>query len=1423
MELEREIYEKYNINPESISYAEMHGTGTKQGDPIELEALSTVFKEKTAKQNFCAIGSVKSNIGHTSAASGIASIQKVLLCMQKETLVPTLNFHQPNDHFDFANSPFYVNTQVKPWTSSGSLPLRACVSSFGFSGTNAHVVVEAYVPGPARPSASSASGEAGKPLLMVLSAKKKEQLNTQVGEIGDFLLAEPDLELADAAYTLQIGREPMDYRLAVVADSREKLLGLLDAYLSGRPAEGVFSAYVKESRKEIRIFETDEDAKALSEAWIKAKKLNKIAELWVKGWNLDWNRLYGEIKPRRISLPAYSFAKERYWLPKLALQTDQVPPIAASSVEANLPATVAAKRVPRLLRKHWRPSSSTQVRKNVQSVVILANSETANLADQLSRYFPQYEIVSADRTGIATSGFEWHNYDGLVDLIGCGTDADDSMDWISWLQKLVEHGNKEGLTLLGVTKGLESLQNDRVNLAGATRAGLYRMLQSEYSYLHSRHVDTDAYAEDDELARLIAEELILVSEEPEVCYRNGQRYTSLLEEEHFSDENGEFAIEVETFPEDRVLLITGGTRGLGLLCAQHFVRKYQVKKLVLTGREALPPRDEWVRLNQMNDSTRRKIRAIQELEGLGIQVHVLSLRLSDVAAAMQSLQDIGRNLGPIGGVIHCAGMADWRNPAFIRKNADDIRKVLEPKVEGLQTLYRLLPKEPLQFFVLFSSVSSIVPSLAVGQSDYAMSNAYMDYFAEAYQQEVPIVSIQWPNWKESGMGEAKSKSYAETGLLGMTDAEGLQWLDRILAQKLRSVVLPAVVDIEHWKPDLLMRRDVRKMAPSEAGNIRAKSPEDASPKTTGDIYEKTQAWLIELFAKELKILPDHLAADEPFQEYGVDSIILTQLLQQINGEIEANLDPSIIYEYPTIQSFAAWLAKEFAGALTKVLGNLPAGAVDKGTSEQHSAGPLVDRAQSELSDELNNRSSVRGTQANDIAVVGLSCRFPGAENLDAFWELLSAGRSAIRQVPEERWHHEGTCYAGLLNDIHHFDPSFFQLSEEDAKAMDPQSLVVLEQCLNLWYHAGYAHEEVKGKAIGVYLGGRSQHRPTEESLQHVRNPIAAMGQNYMAANVSQFFDLRGPSVVIDTACSSALVGMNMAIQALYSGEIEAAVVGGVSLLDTEDAYRMFGQRGILSKGSSFHIFDERGSGIVLGEGVGIVLLKTLDQARRDGDSIYAVVKAAAVNNDGRTVGPAAPNPQAQKDVMRAALDRSGKRPEDISYIEANGSGSAVTDLLELKAIQSVYRAEGPAPIGVGSVKPNIGHPLCAEGIAGFIKVVLMLQHRSQVPFLSGEKAMPHFDPESAGIHFNREAEEWRESQPVAAINCFADGGTNAHVILESWTEQAGYLTRRRPLPAPELKKRSLSAKDTVMTVAGKSAGEPQIAHGTRGIFWKTFA
>jgi acyl transferase domain-containing protein len=414
-------------------------------------------------------------------------------------------------------------------------------------------------------------------------------------------------------------------------------------------------------------------------------------------------------------------------------------------------------------------------------------------------------------------------------------------------------------------------------------------------------------------------------------------------------------------------------------------------------------------------------------------------------------------------------------------------------------------------------------------------------------------------------------------------------------------------------------------------------------------------------------------------------------------------------------------------------------------------------------------------------------------------------------VPGERWGRATGYYAGLLEDVAHFDPAFFHISEADAQAMDPQALLLLEESLNLWYQAGYSPQEIKGQAIGVYLGARSQHRPSAEILNAARNPILAVGQNYLASNISRFFDLHGPSLVVDTACSSALVAMQLAIQALRSGEITSALVGGVSLLNIS-ALEIFKERGILNSGPDFHVFDRRAQGALLGEGVGMVWLKSVDQALSDGDQIYAVIKGLAINNDGHIAGPTAPNLQAQKEVMQTALRRSGKQPEQIDYVEVNGSGSEVTDLIELKAIESVYRASSTAPCELGSMKPNIGHPLCAEGIASFIKVVLMLHHRQSVPFLSAREPMTHYDLAASPFYFSRGLDVRKHVPTIAALNCFADGGTNAHLILEAHESET---VRRQPISPPVLQKINVYSRPVAVVEAREGSGS-KADDGTNG-------
>nr|WP_234025570.1 SDR family NAD(P)-dependent oxidoreductase [Bacillus paralicheniformis] len=304
IELEKEIYEKYDIHPETINYVEMHGTGTKLGDPIELEALSTVFKEQTDKKNFCAIGSVKSNIGHTAAAAGVASIHKVLMGLKHRRLVPTLNFEKHNELFDFEQSPFYVNTETKPWPTFGDTPRRAAVSSFGYSGTNAHLVIEEYIP------TTVEHYEEGMytPLLCVLSAKSERQLVAYAEALRKHVQEETNISLIDLAYTLQTGRESMDFRLAIVTDSLGKLVERLSNFLDGADSDGIYSGRIKNNKNNSISQVVD------SAALIEKGQLDEIAKLWVSGATVNWHKLYNGIQPYRLSLPTYPFNQERYWM-----------------------------------------------------------------------------------------------------------------------------------------------------------------------------------------------------------------------------------------------------------------------------------------------------------------------------------------------------------------------------------------------------------------------------------------------------------------------------------------------------------------------------------------------------------------------------------------------------------------------------------------------------------------------------------------------------------------------------------------------------------------------------------------------------------------------------------------------------------------------------------------------------------------------------------------------------------------------------------------------------------------------------------------------------------------------------------------------------------------------------------------------------
>jgi acyl transferase domain-containing protein/acyl carrier protein/SAM-dependent methyltransferase/FMN-dependent NADH-azoreductase len=1367
-------YEAAGIDPATIGLLEAHGTGTKLGDPIEFEALRTHFAG--ARVGSCALGSVKANIGHTLAAAGVAGLITVLLALRHRTLPPAPDFEAPNPALALQDSPFFINRAPRVWPAEPAAPRRAAVSSFGFSGTNAHAIIEeAPVAG-----APCSTADAGTPHLFVLSAASAGQLRDAAMRLAACLRATgPDP--ASVSFTLLAGRRAMTHRLAWAAAGSAGVLERLDNFLAGTADADVFSGAVDPSQP--RDAARWRDGRAAIERLAdgrhppSAETLRELARRFVEGHSIPAARLFPD-GGRRVPLPAYPFASERHWVPEPREPAASAAPALAAVRPAgtcgDTPADIEAPRSSKLWHLAWRETPLSLAGAGLPAqAVILASPSTQLLAQRIARHLPGSVIV-----GTPESVAPGHAADTVIDCAGCAPVDRDNLDWLARAQALAQPGRAGPGRYLCLTRGLAATDAEDTVAAPdgrVTRAALARMLQSEYRRLRSAHVDFATTASDDVIVDGVLAELAAEDTAPHIAWRGGRRLTAVLAGLDAAAAAG------EAFPAEQVLWITGGTRGLGLLCASHFASRHGVRRMVLTGRRPVSPPAEWAELAGSGDPAAAQYRRYLELQASGVAVNVIPLDLCDAEAVRQAVADTMEQLGPIGALLHCAGMADADTPAFIRKTAESMRRVWQPKVAGLETIWHALREQPLQFAVLFSSVTAAVPALAVGQSDYAMANAYLDAFARHCPRRTAagkpvVISVQWPNWKESGMGEVTSEALRDSGFMPMTDAEGLALLDRVLATRAAPVVLPAV-----------MSGELLKAAPAAV-------PETAPPAGVED-------WLADVFAGELQIPRSRLQPGVPFHDYGVDSILLAQLCKTIGEQLGRVLDPSLLYTCPTLSSLSGWLRDNHADALAARL--LPASPVPAAVASPADIPAIATPAA--------GRPAGGGASAEPIAIVGMACRFGGAPDLDAYWELLRSGQSAIAPVPAERWARPAGVHAALLGDLDLFDPAFFAIPEADARAMPAQARIMLELSAATFSHAGYRNDEVKGQPIGVYIGGRGAAPARDSLLEEARYPVRAVGANYLAAGISHFFDLHGPSMVIDTACSSALVAMQAAIQAMRCGEQEAALVGGICVLDSDGPLRLFRRRGLYSDSGRFHVFDRRANGVVLGEGGGMVLLKPLERARRDGDTIYAVVDGLAINSDGRTAGPSAPNIEAQIAVMRSALRAAGRDPADVAHVEVNGSGSEVSDLLELKAMAAIYGAvagqPGPEPLSLGSVKPNIGHPLCAEGIASFIKLACMLHHGVMVPFLSAEQPLRHFDFAASRFRFGRVTADWPEARRIGAVSCFADGGTNAHAILSAVAAPRG---RRKPLPPPLMHRYDLARRAPSPDAGSTHADRPAI-------------
>ena len=501
------------------------------------------------------------------------------------------------------------------------------------------------------------------------------------------------------------------------------------------------------------------------------------------------------------------------------------------------------------------------------------------------------------------------------------------------------------------------------------------------------------------------------------------------------------------------------------------------------------------------------------------------------------------------------------------------------------------------------------------------------------------------------------------------------------------------------------------------------------------------SWLASKLAGPLGIPAEEVDPRKPFATFGLGSLRAVEMAGDLERWLGRAIPPTSLYDHPTIDALARHLAGE------------PAEAVP-----------------SPISISTDDR----------VAIIGIGCRFPGADGPAAFWRLLADGVDAVGPLPEGRradFAAPARTRAGFLDRVDGFDAEFFGISPREAGRMDPQQRLLLEVAWEALEDSGQVPDRLAGGKVGVFVGistndyGRLLGKSGASSEGYA---LTGNAPSIAANRISYTFDFRGPSLAVDTACSSSLVAAHLACRSLASGESDLALAGGVNLILAPEILANFEQAGFLAPDGRCKTFDASADGYVRGEGAGVVVLKSLARAEADGDPILAVIRGGAVNQDGRSNGLTAPSRDAQEAVLLAACRAAGVAPERVDYVEAHGTGTLLGDPIEAHALGSAFGAGREGPLLIGSAKTNIGHLEAAAGIAGLIKVALSLRNGTIPPSLHFRDPNPHIPFDSLGLQVVTGPTPWpaRDRPGLAGVSSFGFGGTNAHVILEAFEPAA---------------------------------------------------